>query len=559
MSVLIQDYQRQEGVEAPQSGDTAARLPLGPATLWGILTSDCREEFAGFEAEIDSLSVITEDSSVQEEAQTLRSRETVAGLPPGPAILWGILLSEGISFRDCEVLDVNTTINLWLAAGYLCPLLMEDAPSLVDDDTIPKDPASRHQSQEVLEPIGPYIVKASPGKGQGVFAARDLLKGERILVDRPFFAVTKPYNYHKVLRAFENLSFSNRRLYMQLSCPDRSDDIQLSDVMRIFEANCFNIGERAAIFLKATRFNHSCLPNTYYSWSETRAEIVFHSMVPIPKGEEMTICYGKSFLTRLERRSELRIYNFHCHCPACRPDTAFGQASESRRLAMRGLEEQIALLSHQSRDPLTAILRLIELVKEEGLQGDLMTPYRDAADWLKQRGNLGEALAFVRLEMEEEVVCLGVDSEVVARTGEYIEELQTMLIEQEKEDIRPFGLGGNAASRAFELRVEDIEPDSETRGLEETEQTSEEQKSDNQGDAGLCEATTTIISRQADYQKTQEEPAELYPVLRHLPSQGINELVPSAMPALHSSFDNDDQIDFNESDPTISSHPFSSQ
>ena len=79
---------------------------------------------------------------------------------------------------------------------------------------------------------------------------------------------------------------------MQLYCPDRLDDIHLTDVICIFEANCFNIGESAAMFLTATRFNHSCLPNTYYSWSEKRGEIVFHAMIDIPEDEEMTICYG---------------------------------------------------------------------------------------------------------------------------------------------------------------------------------------------------------------------------------------------------------------------------
>lgn len=289
------------------------------------------------------------------------------------------------------------------------------------------------------DPVGPYIVEESPGKGQGIFAARDLDKGERILVDKPFLVVTKPYNDRKVLNVFESMPLARRKQYMQLYCPNRLDDICLTDVMCIFEANCFNLGDKAAIFLTATRFNHSCLPNTYYSWSEKRGEIVLHSMIDTPKGEEMTICYGDPSCTRLERRSELRIYNFHCTCPACQTESPFGQASESRRRAMRALTEQITTMSQcdpndddaspipGTRDPLTAILRLIETVKEEGLHGELMTPYRDAAECLEGRGDIEGAVRFARLELREEVVCLGRDSEVVEQTAEYIERLETQL------------------------------------------------------------------------------------------------------------------------------------
>ena len=530
------------------------------------------------------MSAVTDDSSIQEEFDAPRSHEIAARLPPGPAILWGILLSEGTDLGSCEVLDVDTIIELWLAAGYHCPLLLEDEIKPTDIDTAPvdhEDSAQHPQFHELSEPIDSYVIKESPGKGQGVFAARDLSRGERVLVDTPFFVVTKPYNYHQVLQQFEGLSFANRQQYMRLSCPDRSDNIQLTDVMRIFEANCFNIGESAAIFLQATRFNHSCLPNTYYSWSEARREVIFHSMVPIPQGEEMTICYGRPFLTRLERRSELRIYNFQCLCPACRPDTAFGQASEARRLAMRGLEEQIimfqsmldqALLSYGLRDPLMAILRLIELVKEEGLQGELMTPYRNAADHLKLVGRFGEALGFVRLEMEEELVCLGKDSEVVVRTGVYIDELE-MMAKGEVEDVRTLGLAEKRVSGDWKRGVAVVETDAVTRGLEETSEivpAAERKRDEVEGDAETHGATASSVPRHAGSlivdpaSETRKEPAELDLATR-TPHHGINELTYSldeAVPSHRSSFDDgvdDGKVDFIDSDPTSRDHPFSSQ
>lgn len=371
-----------------------------------------------------------------------QAKEEMAGMVPGPATLWGILLSEvptkavtGSTLpSECEKAYGDVSLDLWVAAGYDCQLpMVEVVASPAVQDLLPINDEESMHSYQSPHPIGPYVVKTSPGKGQGIFASRNVSRGERILMDKPFFIVTKPYTPKTVLSDFERMPLERRTQYMQLYCPDRPDDIHMTDVMRIFEANCFNIGDKAAMFLTATRFNHSCLPNAYYSWSGGREELRLHSMLDIPEGEEMTICYGNPFCTFRQRQYELRIYNFDCNCPACQVGTVFGQASESRRCAMETLNKQIimfqtdsdeALLRQGLQDPLTAILQLIETIKEEGLHGELMTPYRYAVDCLKSRGNFKEALKFAQLELGEEVVCLGNDSDVVRETIEYIEELE---------------------------------------------------------------------------------------------------------------------------------------
>ena len=378
------------------------------------------------------------------------------GMLPSPATLWGILLSETATRATAkksskllapELLDGNSIINLWNAAGYDCQIPVEHiAASSADTNAMLTDDEESMQPCQYSDPVGPYIVKEAPGKGQGIFTTRDVIKGERILVDKPFFVVTKPYNDRKVLTEFERMPLARRQEYMRLRCPDRWDHKHLTDVMRIFEANCFNIGDKAAMFLTATRFNHSCLPNTYYSWSEKRSEIVIHSMTDIPEGQEVTISYGHPFCTSLQRRYELRIYNFLCNCPACQTETAFGQASDLRRLAMKALNEEIitfqnswneALLLYL-RDPLTAILEIIEVIKEEGLHGELMSQYHNAADCLKGRGNFEEALKFAHWELEQEVFCFGDDSEVVHETVGYIEALEMDLEKAKEEEAQDY-------------------------------------------------------------------------------------------------------------------------
>ena len=120
---------------------------------------------------------------------------------------------------------------------------------------------------------------------------------------------------------------------------------------------------------------------------------------------------------------------------------------------MRDLEGWISSVYGQSAAPLfshhgptanapdglwPALLRLVSLVKEEGLHGELMNPYRDLADHLKARGEFAEALAFARLELEEEVVCLGEGSEVVRSTRGYIADLETA-VQKEGEETREGG------------------------------------------------------------------------------------------------------------------------
>ena len=434
------DVDGAEDLDFGEMGGETGRMLPGPAILWGILLSDSKNG----SPEVPIIGLVAAQEGSEPAHSDDAAARSLSGSPIGPAILWGILSSELSTMTnrfsnlpDSSKLDKNTIINLWIDAGYECQLPERENPfgSTVTDSKLIQSPT---------ETRGPFVVRKSPGKGQGVFAAREVGKGERILVDKPFFVINKPYTPRKVTTEFERMPLARRQQYMHLYCPDRLDDIHLTDVMCIFEANCFNIGESAAMFLTATRFNHSCLPNTYYSWSEKRGEIVFHAMIDIPEDEEMTICYGLPFLTRLERQHQLRNYNFLCSCSACQTKTPFGLESESRRLNMRALNDQIimfqsrlneALILYGLQDPLTAISRLITTIKEEGLHGELMAPYRDAAECLKGRGNFREALEYAHLELEEEVVCLGNDSDVVHKTIEYIEELEIEL-ENAKEKER---------------------------------------------------------------------------------------------------------------------------
>lgn len=74
-----------------------------------------------------------------------------------------------------------------------------------------------------------YVIKASPGKGLGMFATEDIQKGTRILAENPFFTLTErpvvsssdPYAPNDISQAFDRLSDNKIRKFMSLHCPKR--------------------------------------------------------------------------------------------------------------------------------------------------------------------------------------------------------------------------------------------------------------------------------------------------------------------------------------------------
>ena len=118
--------------EAEQAAGETGGMDLSPAVLWGILTSECKGgSMAGWSSEAEGDDE-DEDGSLyappswmsQYEPGFAHSnnaeRESLAGQNGGPAILWGILLSEmtpqvtadEASNLPGEVLDMKAAVDL---------------------------------------------------------------------------------------------------------------------------------------------------------------------------------------------------------------------------------------------------------------------------------------------------------------------------------------------------------------------------------------------------------------------------------------------------------------
>lgn len=261
-------------------------------------------------------------------------------------------------------------------------------------------------------------VNQSSGEILGVAAIIDIPRGTRILTEEPYFSIQKPANGLELLAA--------------LSSPN-SDQLTLTTSSEILPplcaiwANAFDTDSSISIFLQANHINHSCIPNCQFSWNKLLQRLTVQAVRNIPRGQEITISYGPQLLPRVERQKAIFLnWDFTCACPACQPDTAFGQASELRRQLMFEIDQQIdryntlpqiGQMTSGAPDALPGVLRLIDLLLEEGIvNGELWRAYDDAIRIYEVRGRRGRALVYAGKKIEVLLDCVGGDSELVRDT-----------------------------------------------------------------------------------------------------------------------------------------------
>ena len=288
-----------------------------------------------------------------------------------------------------------------------------------------------------VDPLALHIIKESPGKGRGMFATTNIRKGTRIIAEEPFFTLAKspelswsdPYAPNDISKAFDRLPTDKQLKYMQLHCPKRTD---CSVLVSIYEANCYEMGSGDCVCFDASRINHSCIPNSHYSWNENIRRLTVHAVRDIPEGEEITVSYCSGFRTLKERRRKLKPYVFTCLCPACQEDTDFGRLSRLRRREMVDLRQEIADYQNDSRaarakyaycDEQSAILKILRVIDEEGLVHEKSMAYRDAVDWALKKGYREVALKYASKELDVDLCCAGKDSPSYQETKSFLQRI----------------------------------------------------------------------------------------------------------------------------------------
>ncbi|RMZ02615.1 hypothetical protein D0864_03151 [Hortaea werneckii] len=302
-----------------------------------------------------------------------------------------------------------------------------------------------------------FEMRETADRGYGLFATAHIPIGARILCESPLLRIDEN-GLHRAINAYEKLQDSQKAAFdeLQFFKPElidleqasrfdlierqdkRLDDDQLCDavvadhvrIMGIFAANNFAAGKGLAVFEKASRLNHSCVPNVHHSFNPTLQKQTVHAVRDIQPGEELCTTYlggPGCYYVRSQRVEMLRSnYGFTCTCTACSDPSG---ASESRRQLMANLawglqqylERSAFGMTFVPTSPAEALAQseaFIHLLLEEGLfTVELMKAYRTASTQALNISMYEKAMAYAKNEADVEGNCLGTELNDLVQLG----------------------------------------------------------------------------------------------------------------------------------------------
>lgn len=144
-----------------------------------------------------------------------------------------------------------------------------------------------------------WEIKPSPGKGRGLFAAQEILKGTHVLVETPLLAVSPPALVPGMGYSLSAMAADVEREYSRLSAEQQEEYLscheqrlegdgrdELGRLMAILRSNAYNLDDgRVAMYPKVALINHSCQPNVLNA--DNRGTRVIVATRDIREGEEV--------------------------------------------------------------------------------------------------------------------------------------------------------------------------------------------------------------------------------------------------------------------------------
>ena len=186
------------------------------------------------------------------------------------------------------------------------------------------------------------------GKGIGCIATEEILPGCLVLRETPALHLPPGEEetsslLQRTITAFLGMTKGEQEIYLHLSNMFDKDESEWSettkkdmenlrieleaqpltdlcpnDITKIWQIKLTN-GFHNGVFLKMSRFNHSCWPNAEYFWNTDTGTRDLRAVRTVLQGEEILLDYRQPWtLTREERRNSLREnFNFDCCCIVC--------------------------------------------------------------------------------------------------------------------------------------------------------------------------------------------------------------------------------------------------
>lgn len=233
--------------------------------------------------------------------------------------------------------------------------------------------ASKPQPRTIGRPVrasapsSPLLLNDSEGDNRYFVAARDVARGERLLLEEPLHSKRFDRRLADVrgvpLAVFENMA---QRIGERVAAgrdaprgsPEREEaeawasltaskvDLEWAEqftdggekgrVAAQVRTNAFRVRANSVkdvllLYRRSSLFNHSCWPNAACAETEDNRMVV-HALEDVPAGAPMTICYYDDLLYQpRERRQQVLAdsWGFQCRCPRCRGEAGTGAPPES--------------------------------------------------------------------------------------------------------------------------------------------------------------------------------------------------------------------------------------
>lgn len=204
-----------------------------------------------------------------------------------------------------------------------------------------------------------FELKPAPGKGYGAFATRAIKAGASVCKEYPLMTINKPsilVGESDIVAAYKRLSPGDKRIFDQ-SRHDVSHKQGCKCKYGHFSANYFGNSdwESPQMFPLASRFNHSCQPNTVWLTALSKDYHTLRTVKDVEEGEELTFCYSSDFslMTTHQRQQELEKpkRNFQCACTHCALPLAQLAVSDMRRHLLRQLHRWLRKKDLDHADP----------------------------------------------------------------------------------------------------------------------------------------------------------------------------------------------------------------
>ncbi|KAJ7108446.1 SET domain-containing protein [Mycena crocata] len=217
------------------------------------------------------------------------------------------------------------------------------------------------------------------GKGLGMFAQRQIERGELIMRERPVYVThptvqINPDQKHRFYEAaLAGLSRTTQTSILSLhNAHPESDDvspIRGRILTNALPATLPNTTTRfPALFSHLCRANHACTPNAQFSFCADIFVGRLCALRTIGAGEEVTIGYTELAAPREARQADLKArYGFACTCATCMLPESQAALSDVKR---GGITRYFADMKGERFPPgasLGCVKQLITWAEEEGL------------------------------------------------------------------------------------------------------------------------------------------------------------------------------------------------